>query len=183
MAEIEIKGLDRLRSKLQRLPKIMKNSAYNANFDIVEKVEGYAVRELQSSVKHGSGELARSLKYEVVDKEGNLVGRVWTDNPVGVYRELGTGLHGQESPKNLPEGQSIAYRQTPWFIPAEEVDGDLNVLYGIPKIEINGKIFYRTSGQPARQFLVPAIQQVEDEAPTIIKNRVQSDLHDQLGAS
>ncbi|QAS70261.1 HK97 gp10 family phage protein [Oenococcus sicerae] len=183
MADIEIKGLDRLRAKLQRLPGILHDSIKNANYDIVEKAEGYAVRELQSSVKHGTGELARSLKYEVVDKDGNVVGRLWSDSPISAYRELGTGIHGQESYKDLPLGQSIAYRQTPWFIPVDEVEGDLTALYGMPKMKFGDKEYYRTNGQPARQFMVPAIHKVKDESETIIKNRVQQDLHEKLGGS
>ena len=84
MIEVEIKGLDKLKSKLQRLPQIMHDSIKNANADIMDKAEGYAVREVQSSVKHGSGEIARSLKYEVVDKEGSVVGRLWTDSPIAL---------------------------------------------------------------------------------------------------
>ena len=44
------------------------------------------------------------------------------------------------SPKNLPENVTISYRQTPWFIPADKVDVDLNELYRMPKIKINGKL-------------------------------------------
>lgn len=97
------------------------------------------------------------------------------------FRELGTGPHGQESYKDLPLGQSITYHQTPWFIPVDEVEADLTALYGIPTVGVGDHKFYKTSGQPARQFLVPAIHQVKDESETIIKNRVQSDLHEQLG--
>ncbi|MFT8811516.1 MAG: HK97 gp10 family phage protein, partial [Liquorilactobacillus satsumensis] len=60
---------------------------------------------------------------------------------------------------------------------------DLNEIYGMPKIKINGKLFYRTNGQPARQFLTPAINKVKDEAPEIVKARVNNALRNKLGGS
>lgn len=181
MADIEIKGLDSLKAKLQKLPSIFHDSIWDGAFDVAEKAEGYAVKELQSSVKHGTGELARSLKYEVVEKNGKIVGRVWTDDKIGVFRELGTGLVGQKSPKKLPDGFEPSYRQTPWFIPADKVDVDLNAIYGMPKIVIKGKTYYHTKGQPARQFLTPAIDQTSDEADQIVANRINTALHNKLG--
>lgn len=181
MAEIEIKGMDKLIAKLQKLPEIYKDAIWDGAFDVAEKVEGYAVRELQSSVKYGTGELARSIKYEVVEKDGKIVGRIWSDSAVAWYRTFGTGLVGEASPKKLPDGFEPSYRQTPWFIPADKVDVDLNAVYGMPKIKINGKTYYRTKGQPARQFFEPAIEKVSDEADTIVANRVNQAVHDKLG--
>ncbi|AVK60532.1 hypothetical protein C5Z25_01550 [Lactobacillus sp. CBA3605] len=181
MADVEWKGYDSLKAKLTKLPKVAHDAIWDGNFDIVEKVQGYAVQELQSSVKHGNGELAGSLKYEVVDRDGKCVGRVWSDDPVALYRELGTGRVGEMSPKDLPDGMEPTYRQTPWFIPADAVDIDLNEIYGMPKIKINGKVFYRTNGQPARQFLTPAINNVKDEAPKIMKDKVKAAIKSELG--
>lgn len=183
MADIEWKGYDSLKAKLAKLPQITHGALWDGSFDVAEKAVGYAIQELQSSVKHGNGELSRSIKYEVVDKEGKLVGRIWSDDPVALFRELGTGRVGQASPKDLPDGLEPSYRQTPWFIPADDVDIDLNAIYGMPKIEINGKSFYRTNGQPARQFMTPALKQVSGEANAIVKQRVNDELKDKLGGA
>ncbi|KLD60874.1 hypothetical protein WP50_06795 [Lactiplantibacillus plantarum] len=56
----------------------------------------------------------------------------------GTGTKLGTGRVGEESQKDLPDGFTPVYRQTPWFIPADDVDTDLSELYGMPKIEIDG---------------------------------------------
>ncbi|MFT8610286.1 MAG: HK97 gp10 family phage protein [Liquorilactobacillus nagelii] len=181
MAEFEIKGMDSLKAKLQKLPGIFHDAIWDGAFDVAEKAEGYAIKELQSSVKHGNGELARSLKYEVVEKDGKIVGRVWSDSAVAWYRTFGTGLVGQMSPKKLPDGFEPSYRQTPWFIPADKIDVDLHEVYGMPVITIKGKKFYRTKGQPARQFLTPAIDQTSSEADKIVASRINKALHDKLG--
>lgn len=183
MTEIEWKGYDKLKAQLGKLPEVVHDAVWDATFDVVEKAEGYAVKELQSSVKYGNGELARSIKYEVVNKDGEIVGRVWSNDPVALFRELGTGRVGEESEKDLPDGFTPMYRQTPWFIPADDVDTDLNELYGMPKVEINGRQFYRTNGQPARQFMTPAVKQASQEAPEIIKTSVETALHHKLGGS
>ncbi len=177
MADIVIKGADQLMHKLEVMPKSLNNALWDANFDIVQIADEEAVRELQSSTKHSSGELSSSLKYEVMeDTDGHVIGRLWSDNPVATYRELGTGLVGQESPKNLPDDVHPVYTQHPWFIPTDKVDTDLHAIYGMPEIKINGKKFYRTNGQPARQFLVPAIEDAGEQGPKIIKEHIVKEL-------
>lgn len=170
--EVEI-DVSKVVDNIMKLPELIQNAMWDATFDIVELVQTRAVDNLQASMTHSTGELAQSLKYEVVvDDSNNVVGRVWSDDAVAVYRELGTGIHGQESQKDLPSGISPTYRQTPWFIPAEAVDVDLNAIYGMPKVNIKGKEFYISQGQPARQFLVPALRSVLDgDAEKMIKSR------------
>ncbi|MDM5043904.1 HK97 gp10 family phage protein [Latilactobacillus sakei] len=176
MVKVEVRGMNQLKAKLDRLPKVLEDAVWDANFDIVELARADTVREIQSSTKHGSGETAGSYKDEVViNSNGHVVGRIWSDNPTAIYRELGTGQVGQASPKELPEGVTPVYRQTPWFIPAEGLP-DLNALYGMPLITIKGKKFYRTNGQPARQALMPAIKGAKQQAPEIYKANVQKQL-------
>lgn len=176
---VEIRGMDRLRAKVGKLSKVMEQAAHDATKEIVELIKNAAELRLQSSIKYSSGELINSLKDEVVvNADNKIVGRVWSDKKQAVFRELGTGPVGEASPKDLPEGINPVYTQERWFIPASEVAVDLNALYGMPKITIQGKEFYITSGQPARPFLYPSLKDLIPQAPDIYKEHVQSKLRE-----
>lgn len=178
---VQIKGLDRLNSKLKRIPKTLENATWDATFEITEEVQSRATAKLQSSIKHGSGELAGSLKNEVlVNKNGHVVGRVWSDDPNLLFRELGTGQVGENSPKDLPEGINPVYTQSPWFIPADAVDVDLEAVYGMVKINIQGKDYYRTNGQPARPSLYPALKEGVENYEEVYKKYVKQGLREEL---
>lgn len=167
--------MSQLKAKLDRLPKVLEDAVWDANYTIAETVRSNTVREIQSTTKVGTGEIANDYKAEVSrNRNGRISAFVW-GNPVAMAREFGTGQVGQASPKELPEGVTPVYRQTPWFIPAEGLP-DLNALYGMPLITIKGKKFYRTNGQPARQALMPAIKGAKQQAPEIYKANVQKQL-------
>lgn len=160
---VEIRGLDRLKGKLGKVSLSAQKGAEQAVYEITQEVSGRASSNLQSSVKHGTGELAGSVKDEVVTKSsGEISGHVWTDKKEGLFREMGTGPNGEKSTKDLPPGVIPVYTQKAWFFPVSAVLNDLTELYGIPKIEIQGVEFYKTSGQPARPWLYPALKYVEE---------------------
>lgn len=174
---VEIKGLDKLQNKLNVLPKILEDAVFSATTEIVEDIQGRVESKLQSSIKYSSGDLVGSSKNEVSkNNDGKIVGRVFNDNPISVFREFGTGLVGQESQKDLPEGINPQYTQTPWFFPTDSVDIDLTAIYGMPKITIQGKEFYRTNGQPARPYMFPAFKEGTEHAEEIFKEHVQRHL-------
>lgn len=181
MIEFEINGLNELKAKLHKLPQTIADGAVDGQETAIEQGEAYAVQKLQSSVKYSTGELARSFKHEVKTDGDEVIGRWWNSSMVAIFREFGTGLVGEQSDKQLPPNVAITYRQTPWYIPADEIDIDLTKIYGIPRMKIKGKYFYRTSGQPARQFMTPAANRIAKEAPDIIKNAVDQELRDKLG--
>lgn len=89
---------------------------------------------------------------------------------------MGTGKVGETSPKDLPDGVNPVYTQVPWFIPADEVGMDLNALYGMPKITIQGKIYYKSNGQPARPFLYPSLKEGMENYEEVYKEHVQKGL-------
>ncbi|MCH4169412.1 MAG: HK97 gp10 family phage protein [Streptococcaceae bacterium] len=174
---VEIKGMDKLRRKVNALPKVLNDSMWSATYEITELIRSAAELRLASSMKYSSGELLGSLKNDVVlNSENNIVGYVWTDKKQGVFRELGTGPNGEASTKELPEGFTPVYTTRTWFIPVSEVAVDLNAVYGIPKITIQGQDFYMTRGQPARPFLYPSFKEVMEQAEEIYKEHVQKGL-------
>lgn len=177
----EIRGLDHLQEKLKKLPGVIQQEIQNGEEDVMDQAEAYAVEELQKSIKYSTGELTRSLRTEVKLKStGEIVGRLWSNDPIAVYREFGTGRNGERSPKIVPPNVTLTYRQTTWFIPVDKVDIDLTAIYGMQRIKIHDKEFYRTNGQPARQFLTPAIEKAGRDADKIISKRIKEGLNENL---
>lgn len=175
--KVEIKGLDSLKAKIKAAPKIVEEAVWDATFEIVEEIASRGASKVQSSAKHSSGEGAGSIKQEVViDGNGKIVGRVWSDKQQMLFREFGTGPVGEASPKDLPDGVNPVYTQERWFVPADFVAVDLEAVYGIPKVIINGKDFFMTRGQPARPWLYPSVKEVEENIPDIFKDHVQKGL-------
>lgn len=176
MVKVEVRGMNQLKAKLDRLPKVLEAAVWDANYTIAETVRSNTVREIQSTTKVGTGEIANDYKAEVSrNRNGRISAFVW-GNPVAMAREFGTGQVGQASPKQyVPKNMTLIYHQIPWFIPAEEAP-DLNALYGMPLVKIKGKKFYRTTGQPARQALLPAVELVKKQVPKIYKANVKKQL-------
>lgn len=173
----EVRGLGKLQKKLDVLPKILEDAVFSATTEITEDMQGRIESKLQSSIKHSSGALTSSFKSEVVKRnDGKVVGRNFSDDIVATIREFGSGLVGQESKKDLPEGINPQYTQVPWFFPVDSVDVDLTAIYGMPKIKIQGKEFYRTNGQPARPFMYPAFKESVEHADEVFKEHVQRNL-------
>lgn len=174
---VEIKGLGKFNQQMKSIPNLVSKAVESANEELVELVRGDAESNLASSVKHASGELVGSLKTEVATNgKGSSTGRVWTDKKTGIFREFGTGPNGEASQKNLPEGIYPVYTQTPWFFPVDSVDQDLTALYGMFKITIQGKEFYKTSGQPSRPWLYPALKSGTKDSEEIVKRHVSERL-------
>lgn len=176
---VEIRGMDSLRRKLKATPKILEDAMWDATFEITELIKQATELRIASSVKYSSGELLGSFKNEVViNAQGKIVGRVWSDKEQAMYREFGTGPIGQASQKDLPEGVTPVYSTSAWFIPAEKTGVDLEAVYGIPRITIQGKDFFLTRGQPARPALYPSLKEIVEQAPDIYKEHVQKRLEE-----
>lgn len=55
---------------------------------------------------------------------------------------------------------------------------DLEAIYGIPRVTVQGTDFYITKGQPARPFLYPSLVDLIGEAPEIYKEHLQRKLRE-----
>lgn len=174
--DVKILGKEKLFKQLGKIPKALEDAVFDATFEIVEDMQGRVESKLNSSIFHNTGDLSGSWMNEVVKEGENVVGRVFSNDPKSVFREFGTGPVGASSPKDAPPDINLTYTMESWFIPAEEVDVDLNAIYGMPKITINGKEFYRTSGQPARPYLYPSYKETMKNAPEVYKEHVSKHL-------
>lgn len=67
------------------MPKVLDEAMHDATFEVTELIKQAAEMRLASSAKHSTGELMGSLKNEVVvNAEGKIVGRVWSDKEQAV---------------------------------------------------------------------------------------------------
>lgn len=170
---VTIKGLDALKAKLDSLPKVVESGVVSATSELTQDVLSRTQLRIQSSAKHASGELAGSYKEEVViNSQGIVVGRVYSDKDTALFRELGTGPVGEESEKDLSDGINPVYTQKTWFVPADQVGVDLEAVYGIPRVTIQGKDFYMTRGQPARPALYPSLKEVAETAEEVYEEHI-----------
>ena len=177
----EIRGLDRLQTKVSKLSSIIKDAVVDATQELTDLAQEYAVQNVQSNFKHPTGELAGSIRTEVSEKaDGKISGRVFTDKKQGVFTEFGTGPVGQASTKDLPPGINPIYTQTRWFFPVDSVDRDLHTLYGMTIVEIQGTEFYMTRGQPARPWLYPALKEASEFTEDIYQEHVSKRLREGL---
>ncbi|MBL1228134.1 HK97 gp10 family phage protein [Enterococcus sp. BWB1-3] len=176
---VTVRGKESLLAKLNNLPKAIEQASKDATWELTDDVLSKTQLSIQSSAKHSSGELAGSYQNEVVVTGGNkIVGRVWSDKMQAIFFEFGTGEVGQESQKDLPEGINPVYTQGRWFFPVDSVDRDLNALYGMPVIEIQGTEFYMTRGQPAHPALYPALKEVSEYAEEVYAEHIDKAVRD-----
>lgn len=157
--KIEIKGMDELLQKLERLEQALTPA--------LEKAMKPAIKLTQAQAKvlcpEDTGQLYNSISTEV-EVEGDIVrGIVAANNDHAAYAEFGTGPEGARNHEGISPNVEIIYKSKAWWIPEGEngIDRKTAEKYGFFCKEFNGKRFYRTDGQPAKPFMYPAIQQTK----------------------
>ena len=90
------------------------------------------------------GELRNSIHTAVTHESGGIQGVVYTNKEYAPYVEFGTGPVGQANHSGIDPDVNISYRQDSWVYKDKKTGN-----------------FYRTSGQPARPFMYPALKNSE----------------------
>lgn len=149
-----IEGLDSLINKLNRLAnsrEVLKKSMET----VVKKVQGDA-KELAPV---DQGQLRNTIYTKVEENSKEITGIVYTPTKYAAYVEFGTGPVGRDSPKDLPQGVDIQYRNDMWWIHESQIDPATAAKYHFIRIETEKGVFYGTRGQAPQPFMYPALKQ------------------------
>lgn len=133
--DVKIEGVERILERFEEVGDGDKlRAALNKACAIVE-------RSARQNAPKGTGELRRSIKSEVEEVNGNLVGVVFTPLEYAPYIEYGTGLFAEDGGRT----------DVPWNYQDDE-----------------GK-WHSTSGMKPQPFLRPALNENREEIIRILK--------------
>lgn len=108
-----------------------------------------------------SGELRnRGIKTRV---EGDK-GYVYTTLPYAQYVEFGTGRKGAADHAGISPYVHPSYTMEPWWIPEDKLSESAIKHYHWVVIEVDGKRYYRSDGQPAQPFMYQGAKKTEKKA-------------------
>lgn len=107
--------------------------------------------------RYSTGELANSIGITIDQQEYGTVAHIGTNKEYAIYVELGTGPKGQASHEGISPDVTPTYRQTPWWIHESQIDRNAADAYHWFHIDTKNGRFYKVSGQPAKPYLYPAI--------------------------
>lgn len=137
--EAEIQGLDNVLDMLDNLnsAKLMK-AARKGLQDGLQDIRS----EAQMLCPVDTGQLRNSIKTRTFNKDGDLIGEVYTAAEYARYVELGTGPKGEANHKGIdPDiAAKVVYSPEGWYFGTKD-----------------GEPAY-TEGMPARPFLYPAFK-------------------------
>lgn len=172
----EIIGLDKLLAKLEALGGDTNKALEIGIKQAVKKVQGDAKLLCPSN----NGALRNSIQASTEIIDTRIIGKVSTNNEYAAYVEFGTGPIGEQSPKDLPPGiaSQIHYKADKWFIPVDKIDEATAEKYHFKKIKFGDKEFYESYGQPAKQYLYPALRQNEKQIKGIIAEHLKKTIEE-----
>ena len=129
-----------------------------------EQVLGKAAETIRSGCvlecPVNNGELRNSIKTRV---EGDK-GYVYTNKAYAQYVEFGTGRKGAADHAGISPYAHPSYTMEPWWIPEEKLSEEAINNYHWVVIEVNGKRYYRSDGQPAQPFMYQGAKKTEKKA-------------------
>lgn len=136
------------------------------------------VGEAVKKVKKGSGELQRSIQFEVENDSGDLVGVVFTPLYYAPYVEYGTGLFAEnggksgywvyvkEDENSLKSGGEAKSSKSYTLADAKKV---------MAYLRSEGLDAYYTNGQPPQPFLRPALHENRENILRLLKGGLKGD--------
>lgn len=168
---MSLNGANKLFRKLRAIDAVLENP---------EQVLGKAAETIRSGCvlecPVNSGELRnKGIKTRV---EGDK-GYVYTTLPYAQYVEFGTGRKGAADHSGISPYAHPSYTMEPWWIPEEKLSEEAIKNYHWVVIEVEGKRYYRSDGQPAQPFMYQGAKKTEKkavkEAGIIISQLIEKD--------
>ncbi|MBX9163530.1 HK97 gp10 family phage protein [Coprobacillus sp. K06] len=139
--------------------------AIDAVLENPEQVLGKAAETIRSGCvlecPVNDGELRnKGIKTRV---EGDK-GYVYTTLPYAQYVEFGTGRKGAADHAGISPYVHPSYTMEPWWIPEDKLSEGAIENYHWVVIEVDGKRYYRSDGQPAQPFMYQGAKKTEKKA-------------------
>ena len=152
MANVTIKGIDRLTQRLNKIANMELRTAVNK---ATQLVHGQA----KTLAPADTGQLRGSIHMQVKDTGKEIQGRVYTNVEHAPYVEFGTGIKGNGTYPYQVEGLNLEYKNKGWAYYDED----------------KGEWIY-TKGQKAQPYMYPALKQNEKTIKKILKDGVHTKL-------
>ena len=152
MANVSIKGVDRLTQRFNKIANIELTESVNK---ATQLVHGQA----KTLAPADTGQLRGSIHMKVKNTGKAIEGRVYTNVEYAAYVEFGTGIKGNGTYPYQVEGLSLEYRDKGWAYFDED----------------KGEWIY-TKGQKAQPYMYPALKNNEKAIKQILKQGVHTKL-------
>lgn len=156
MANVSIKGIDRLTQRFNKIANIELRSAVNK---ATELVHDQAKNLAPTNKQGGGGQLRASIHMSVKDTGKELQGRVYTNCEYGAYVEFGTGVTGNGTYPYKIKDFTLTYKPKGWAYYDED----------------KGEWIY-TKGQKAQPYMYPALNMHKKTIKAILKQGVYTKL-------
>ena len=155
---MSLKGANELFRTLRAIDAVLENPEQVLG-KAAETIRGGCVLECPVEEKDG-GALRNSIKTRV---EGNK-GYVYTNKAYAPYVEFGTGRKGAANHAGISPYAHPSYTMEPWWIPEDKLSDGAIENYRWVVIEVNGKRYCRSDGQPAQPFMYQGAKKTEKKA-------------------
>lgn len=153
---MSLNGANELVRKLRAIDAVLENPEQVLG-KAAETIRGGCVLECPVN----DGELRnKGIKTRV---EGDK-GYVYTTLPYAQYVEFGTGRKGAADHAGISPYVNPSYTMEPWWIPEDKLSEGAIENYHWVVIEVDGKRYYRSDGQPAQPFMYQGAKKTEKKA-------------------